>query len=69
MSTDAESAQACFVENFKLFGAEPVDAPEKNLYKGLAFLARAIADLETKVEELESELDQIRHFQYYQTVT
>ena len=69
MSTDAGGAQVCFAENFRLFGADPVHALEKfNLYKGLTFLAKAVGDLEARLQELESDLYQIKHYQDYQAV-
>jgi hypothetical protein len=67
---DGDAGQACFVENVKLFGTDPVKAPEKfNLYKGLALLAKAIADLDTRLNELEAELSQLKHYLYYQPLS
>jgi hypothetical protein len=61
MSIEAETAKECFAENFRYFGADPVNAMEKfNLYTGLTQLAKAVAGIDSRLYQIESELAQIR---------
>jgi hypothetical protein len=65
-----DAGQGRFSDNVQLFGSDPVHQTEKfNLYKGLALLAATVRDLNAKLDEIESELNQIKHYQHYQTIT
>ena len=69
MSGDAETAQGCFADNLRLFGSgSKADAEQANLYRGLMLLAKAVGDLDARLDELEADLYQVRHEQFYQVV-
>ena len=64
---NAQAAQACFADNFTLFGSNPSTTPENfNLYKGLTLLAKAIEDLDGRLSQIEAELSQIKQYEYVQ---
>lgn len=56
-----ESSKKQFDENFQLFG-NPRTEPEKyNLYAGLSNLSTGLAELRSKIENIEYILAQINH--------
>jgi len=61
MSRSVNNAIKCFDENRDLFG-DPHTQPEKfNLYNGLASIAEALLELQTQVQALRQEVQNLTH--------
>jgi hypothetical protein len=58
-SDPIDSAKKCFAENLRLFGNASTQPEKYNLYNGLANLATAVEELQTKLSQIEATVNRI----------
>lgn len=57
------AAKRCFQENLALFGNAQAQPEKFNLYNGLANLAIALSQLQTEIQRLKNEVDDLKRHQ------